>query len=88
MHRSVLEKLLCTKQATHFLGMAIDRYHEQDNGAVKASDGAVGFSANPAALRSRTVTCRGVARCIAASEKDQVAGGPGTKLNIEGLHHE
>ena len=58
----------------NFSGMAIDRCHEQDNGAVQASDGAVGLSANPAALRGRTVTGPEVARYIAAFKENQVAG--------------
>ena len=58
----------------NFLGMAIDRCHEQDNGAVKASDGAVGHSATPTALRGRTVTDPEVARYIAAFKENQVAG--------------
>ena len=76
------------KTSNNFSGMVIDRCREQDNGAVKASDGAVGLSANPAALRGRTVTGPEVPRYIGAFEEDQVAGGPGTKLNIEGLHHQ
>ena len=55
MQSSMLDNVLCTKQATTS-GMFIDRCHEQDNGAVKASDGAVGLTANPAAFRGRTVT--------------------------------
>ena len=43
-------------------GMDIDRCHEQDNGAGRASNGAVGLSENPAALRGRTVASPEVAR--------------------------
>ena len=58
------------------------------NGAVKGSGGAVGLTANPAALRRWTVAGPEVARLVAEFEEDQVDGGPGAKRNIEGLHHE
>ena len=62
MQSSVLEKLLCQKQSQLFSGNAIDRCHEQDNGAVKAPNGVVGLGENPAALRGRTVASHEVSR--------------------------
>ena len=46
----------------NFSRMAIDRCHEQDNGAVKASNGAVGLSEHSTALRGRTVASPEVTR--------------------------
>ena len=39
------------KTRNKFSTMAIDQCHEQNNGAIKGSRGAVGLTANPAALR-------------------------------------
>ena len=55
-------KFVVHKTSENFSGMSIDRCHEQDNGAVNASNGAVGLSENPEALRGRTVACPEVAR--------------------------
>ena len=71
-----------------FSAKAIDQCHEQNNGAVKGSGGAVGLTANPAALRRWTVAGPEVARVVAEFEEDQVDGGPGAKRNTEGIHHE
>ena len=49
-----------------FSGLAIDRCHEQDNGAVKAPNGVVRLGENPAALRGRTVASHKVSRYAAA----------------------
>ena len=68
--------------------MAIDQCHEQNNGAVRGSRGAVGLIEHPAALQRWTVAGPVVARLVAEFEEDQVEGGPGAKRNIEGLHHE
>ena len=76
------------KTRNKFSAMAIDQCHEQNNGAVKGSGGAVGLTANPAALRRWTVAGPEVARLVAEFEEDQVDGGPGAKRNIEGVHHE
>ena len=65
-----------------FSAMAIDQCHEQNNGAVKGSGGAVGLTANPAALRRWTVAGPEVARLVAEFEEDQVDGGPGAKQNV------
>ncbi len=54
-------KCVVHKTSDNFSGMASDRCHEQDNGAVKASNGAVGLSENPAASRGRTVASPEVA---------------------------
>ena len=53
-------KFVVHKTSDNFSRMAIDRCHEQDNGAVKASNGAVGLSELPTALRGRTVASPGV----------------------------
>ena len=42
-------KCVVHKTTDNFSEMASDRCHEQDNGAVKASNEAVGLSENPAA---------------------------------------
>ena len=76
------------KTRNKFSAMAIDQCHEQNNGAVKGSGGAVGLTANPAALRRWTVAGPEVARLVAEFEEDQVDGGPGAKQNMECLHHE
>ena len=81
-------KFVLPKTRNKFSAMAIDQCHEQNNGAVKGSAGAVGLTANPAALRRWTVAGPEVARLVAEFEEDQVDGGPGVKRNIEGLHHE
>ena len=81
-------KFVVHKTRNKFSAMAIDQYHEQNNGAVKGSGGAVGLTENPAALRRWTVAGPEVARLVAEFEEDQVDGGPGAKRNIEGLHHE
>ena len=44
-------KFVVRKTRNKFSAMAIDQCHEQNNGAVKGSRGAVGLTANPAALR-------------------------------------
>ena len=44
-------KFVMHKTRNKFSAMAIDQCHEQNNGAVKGSRGAVGLIANPAALR-------------------------------------
>ena len=55
-------KIVVHKTSDTFWGIAIDRCDEQDNGAVKASNGVVGPGENPAALRGRTVASPEVAR--------------------------
>ena len=81
-------KFVVDNTRNKFSAMAIDQCHEQNNGAVKGSRGAVGLTANPAALRRWTVAGPEVARVVAEFEEDQVDGGPGAKRNIEGLNHE
>ncbi len=81
-------KFVVHKTRNKFSAMAIDQCHEQNNGAVKGSGGAVGLTANPAALRRWTVAGPEVARLVAEFEEDQVDGEPGVKRNIEGIHHE
>ena len=81
-------KFVVHKTQNKFSAMAIDQCHEQNNGAVKGSGGAVGLTANPATLRRWTVAGPEVARLVAEFEEDQVDGGPEAKRNIEGLHHE
>ena len=52
-------KFVVHKTRNKFSAMAIDQCHEQNNGAVKGSGGAVGLTANPVALRSTAVLDRG-----------------------------
>ena len=59
-------KFVVHKTSDTFSGMDTDRCHEQDNGVVKASNGAVGLSKNSAALKGRTVASPEVARWVAA----------------------
>ena len=81
-------KCVVHKTRNKFSAMAIVQCHEQNNGAVKGSGGAVGLTGNPAALRRWTVAGPGVARLVAEFEEEQVDGGPGAKRTIEGRHHE
>ena len=61
-------KCVVHKTRNKFSAMAIDQCHEQNNGAVKGSGGAVGLTANPAALRRWTVAGPVVARLVAEFE--------------------
>ena len=58
-------KFVVHKTRNKFSAMAIVQCHEQNNGAVKGSGGAVGLTGNPAALRRWTVAGPEVARLFA-----------------------
>ena len=58
-------KFVVHKTRNKFSAMAIDQCHEQNNGAVKGSGGAVGLTGDPAALRRWTVAGPEVARQVA-----------------------
>ena len=81
-------KFVVHKTRNKFSAMAIVQCHEQNNGAVKGSGGAVGLTGNPAALRRWTVAGPEVAILVVEFEEEQVGGGPGAKRTIEGRHHE
>ncbi|KAG0723835.1 hypothetical protein GWK47_005388 [Chionoecetes opilio] len=67
--------------------MAIDQCHEQNNAVVKGSDGAIGLTGNPGALRRWMVAGPEIAR-ITAEFEEQATRGHGGAHDTGHLHHD
>ena len=60
------------KTSNKFSAMALDQCHEQNNGIVKGSGGAIGLTSNPAALRHWMIAGPEISRIITEFEEQAI----------------
>ncbi len=73
------------KTTNRFSAIPIDQAHEQNNEAVKGSEGAVGLTENPSAFRKWMVSGPEQARLLKEFEEEYL---PKAKDSQYGYHHE